>query len=220
MTSPDPTTNAAPAPRPRADAARNRERILEVAEQVFADRGISATLNDIAHAAGVGVGTVYRKFPHKTALIEELIDAKVHRVTEFAVEAYAHESAGAGLRWGLMESAAMRAHDRGLFSVLFSPTPSAAANDARVGRMLHLWDDLIARAKDEGAVREDFTGADVDLFLLMVGRVADAARDSAPLAWRRCAEVLLDGYGIGSRTTPLSPVDLDTDARHGLFLHT
>ena len=72
MTTPDTQT-----PKPlRADARRNRERIIAAARTVFAERGVEAQMDDVAREAGVGVGTVYRHFPHKEALLGELVAAK------------------------------------------------------------------------------------------------------------------------------------------------
>src|SRR6188768_1525257 len=68
----------------RSDAERNRQRILQAAEEVFAARGLDASLDDIAAAAGVGVGTVYRRFPDKDALIDALFEDKIRRVHALA----------------------------------------------------------------------------------------------------------------------------------------
>src|ERR1700744_5003755 len=83
-----PVHTRAPAPvhadaRPlRADAERNRAKILEAAADVFADAGLDATLHDVAARAGVGVGTVYRRFPHKEALLGALFDDKLREVID------------------------------------------------------------------------------------------------------------------------------------------
>ena len=72
---------------PRADAERNRRKILDAAASVFAERGVTATLNEVALAAGVGVGTVYRKFPDKEAVFDALFDVKIDNLVRLAVEA-------------------------------------------------------------------------------------------------------------------------------------
>lgn len=207
-----------PAPSLRADAERNRQKILEVAARVFAERGIDATLNDIAHAAGVGVGTVYRKFSDKNALIQELIDEKLNGVLARVDAASAHESGGAALREGMREAAAMRARDRGLFGILFSAGRPTDARDHGVNRLLHAWDDVIARAQAEGAVRPGFSSADIDYFMLMIGAVADATHDIEPLAWERCVEVLLDGYFVDGPRAELADLALPDASRRAIFL--
>src|SRR5438067_12790924 len=81
----------------RADAERNRRRILEAAAELFATKGLSVGLDEIARHAGVGVGTAYRRFPHKTQLIEELLDERVARMVELGEHALAASDPWEGL---------------------------------------------------------------------------------------------------------------------------
>lgn len=202
----------------RADAERNRQKILEVAARVFAERGIDATLNDIAHEAGVGVGTVYRRFADKDALIDELTEAKLQRILERVAAASAQEAGGAALRELMMGAAALRAGDRGLFQILFASGSPSPARDARITDLLGAWQDVIARALAEGAVRPGFSAVDIDVFMLMVGAVADATHDIDPLAWRRYAEVLIDGFAARDERYPLEPIEFADAQRRALFL--
>jgi AcrR family transcriptional regulator len=105
------TTEARPL---RRDAQRNRERILEAARDVFAARGFAATLDDVAHHAGVGVGTVYRRFPTKEALVEAIFTDRLEDLVTLVEEALAAPSAWDGLTDFLRRSARMHATDRGL----------------------------------------------------------------------------------------------------------
>ena len=73
----------------RADAARNRQRVLAAAAEVFAERGLDVSLDEVAHAAGVGVGTLYRRFPNKEALVDALFEDKVENMVVLAHEAEA-----------------------------------------------------------------------------------------------------------------------------------
>jgi AcrR family transcriptional regulator len=78
-------------PRPlRRDAEQNRQRILAAAREVYSERGLDVTLDDIARHAGVGVGTVYRRFPGKEALIDALFEDKVNSLLSLAEEALAN----------------------------------------------------------------------------------------------------------------------------------
>src|ERR1043166_6338645 len=81
----------------RVDAARNRERILAAASEVFADRGLDVSLDDIARHAGVGVGTVYRRFPTKEALIEALFDSHLAQLEALAENAVSYADSWDGL---------------------------------------------------------------------------------------------------------------------------
>lgn len=103
---------------PRADSERNRQRILHAGARVFAERGVSATLNDVARAAGVGVGTVYRKFADKDAVLDALFDGKVEALVDLADEASAIDDAGVAIRTLLLGVMAKRASDRGLDVIL------------------------------------------------------------------------------------------------------
>lgn len=214
------TTREAPStPRSlRVDAERNRATILRTAMRLFAERGMDVTLNEIAHEAGLGVGTVYRRFPDKESLIAALAADKLQLIRQNMEKAMAQEAVGDAFRSLLLGAAEARAGDRGLFQVVFQAASGSADQDQRVMQLLHAWDDLVERAKAEGVVRPGFSVADVDLFMLMVGAVADATSDVDPGAWRRCAEVLLDGYAPRAGCTPLVELELDDEARRCIFL--
>ncbi|MET8427602.1 helix-turn-helix domain-containing protein [Nocardia sp. NPDC004860] len=81
----------------RVDAVRNQARILSAADRLFAERGIDVTLDDVAHAAGVGVGTVYRRFANKSELVAEILDRYVAQLEANAVEAARALTRGQGL---------------------------------------------------------------------------------------------------------------------------
>jgi AcrR family transcriptional regulator len=201
-----------PALRPlRADAERNRRLILDVAARVFAERGLGATLNDIAHEAGLGVGTVYRRFADKQAIVDALFDAKFSTLVDLARQARDAPSAGEGLRAYIWGAAEARTRDRGLAQVLAGAgTPGEEAEIKR--RMLHgLVDDLVTRAQAEGSVRPDLAAADVPMFMLMIGAVADGTRGMVDDAWQRYARLLLDGLAPSASTEPLTcpPLRLD-----------
>lgn len=219
MTPPERSTRAAQPASLRADAERNRQKILEVAARVFAERGIDATLNDIAHEAGVGVGTVYRKFPDKNALIEQLTEQKLRHVLDQVHQISADAPAGDALRAALLAAGALRASDRGLFQILLTATPGSPQRESAATSVLHAWDDLVARAVRDGAVRPGFSVVDIDLFMIMVGAVADATHSFDPHAWERCAHVLLDGFTARVGQGELVELDVDDDTRRAIFLN-
>src|SRR5215813_10673364 len=112
---------AAPDERPlRKDAARNRERILAAAAEVFAERGLHVTLDDIARHAGVGVGTVYRRFADKDALIDALFDERLAQFSRLAEEALACDSPFTGFELFLSSALEQQAADRGLRELVFA----------------------------------------------------------------------------------------------------
>ena len=196
------------APSPRADAERNRERVLAAAARVFAERGSPATLNDVARAAGVGVATVYRKFPDKTAVLDALFDDKVDALVRLAEQAEVVDDAGAavrGLLFGVME---MRATDRGLDAILAAPGRGARFSDELERRFAPPVDRVVARAARAGELRSDFSGSEVCLLGFMVGKVADITRATDDRAWRRYAQLLVDGTRASAGIDPLSPPPL------------
>src|ERR687883_144691 len=102
----------------RADAERNRKRILEAADEVFAERGLDVSLDDIAAAAGVGVGTVYRRFPDKEALIDALFEDKLGEVVEVIRKAVDLEDPWESFETFVRSVARLQAEDRGLKEAL------------------------------------------------------------------------------------------------------
>src|SRR5216117_1033552 len=109
---------AAPARPLRRDAELNRRRILESAREVFSQRGLQATLDDVAHHAGVGVGTVYRRFPDKEQLIEALFETRLEEIAALAGQALAADDAWEGLVGFLEGTMGLQAADRGLKEVV------------------------------------------------------------------------------------------------------
>lgn len=177
----------------RKDAERNRLRILEAAREVFAERGLTASLDDIAHHAEVGVGTVYRRFPDKEALIDALFEQRMEdfgRITEQALE---HEDGWDGFVWFLEQAVGMQAADRGLKELLLSSGRGQERVAAVRERIAPLVEQVVARAKAGGALRADIEHLDVPMINMMVGTIADAAREVSPELWRRYLALVLDG---------------------------
>lgn len=203
----------------RADAEKNRQTILDVAGRMFAERGLEVTLNEIAHEAGLGVGTVYRRFPDKESLIEALSDEKLRQLHGKVAAALALPTTAEAFRELLLGAAEARANDQGLFQVIFRGGIPSSAMGERVLRLLHSFDDAIERARAEGHVRPGFSRADVDLFMIMVGAVADATRAVDDTAWRRAADVLLDGYAAHPGDDRVPRIDLTDAERYVIFLH-
>src|SRR6516162_681331 len=142
----------------RADAARNRAAIVAVARDVFAERGLEAPLETIAARAGVGIGTLYRRFPSREKLVAAALVEKVAEYAEAAREALAASDPWAGFAGFVERICELQAGDRGL-SDLLSMTLSA---DERVEELRRTADEqlltVIDRAKSAGTLREDFVG--------------------------------------------------------------
>jgi AcrR family transcriptional regulator len=187
----------------RADAERNRARILAAASEVFAERGLDVSLDDIAAHAGVGVGTVYRRFPDKDALIDALFEHKIDHAVALADEALEMEDPWEGFTTFMRGMCHMQAHDRGFKDALLLRGPGrervAAARERIAPRALK----LLARAQDAGAVRADLGPFDVPMMHFAVGFVAERTRGVSPGYWERLLTILLDGLRADAARTPM-----------------
>jgi AcrR family transcriptional regulator len=191
MAVPGAAAPAGPARRLRRDAARNRQRILAAARELFAERGLEVGVDQIAARAGVGMGTLYRRFPTKAALIDAIFDARVEEYLRIADRAVEHEDAWEGLRAFLEGAIGLQARDRGLKEILDSRSQSPRGRD--VGRSAgEVIAELLARAQRAGVVRDDITAGDIAMIMWGSGGVADVAARIAPDLWRRYVGLMLD----------------------------
>jgi AcrR family transcriptional regulator len=181
----------------RSDARRNRERIVEAARAAFAEQGPDAQIDDIARRAEVGVGTVYRHFPTKDALIAELIRLKLTALRDRARRKLAEGGdPGEAFRSFLREQAAVIAKDAALQQMLWAESEEAMVPVAPLyDEVNEAVGELIARAKEAGAIRADLEVDDVRTFMCGLGAIMAAdARGVLPFDWRRQLEFMLDGW--------------------------
>ena len=196
----------------RRDAERNRQRILEAAREVFAERGIAATLDDVAIRAGVGVGTVYRRFPDKEALLSAVFLDVLDRLAAHAEEALAGVSGWDGLTLFLRRCSEMQACDRGLRDVALASGYGTHELDAVRERLVPLIEQLVARAQAEGKLRPDVRETDIPMLLFMVTEVAHHCGAARPGLHNRYLQLIIDGLrapGTGDLGTPLDYADLE-----------
>jgi AcrR family transcriptional regulator len=196
----------------RADAERNRRRILAAAAEVFAVRGLQAGLDEIARHAGVGTGTVYRRFPDKAMLIEALFDSRIDAVIELAEAAHDTPDAWEGLVLFMEGAIEMQHADRGLTDLLFcdgcSSTRFAKKKDSLTPTVVA----LVERAKASGQLRADVTVTDLIVIQFMLHSVGMFALDVAPELWRRQLGLVLDGLRANPQAiTPLPQIPLTID---------
>jgi AcrR family transcriptional regulator len=197
----------------RKDAERNRVRILEAAKELFAERGLGVTLNDIAHHAGVGVGTVYRRFPDKDQLIEELFELRVAEISALARAALDNPDPWSGLTGFLTKALELQADDRGFKEVVLG-APGARDRIGQIRQeMQPVAMELVRRAREAGQLRPDARFQDIPIIQLMIGAVIDCARDVEPELWRRYLGIVLSGLRAGSEADePLPAEALSPDA--------
>ncbi|MGW7519683.1 TetR/AcrR family transcriptional regulator [Streptomyces sp. NPDC054796] len=191
----------------RRDAWRNRELVLAAAREVYAEQGVEAPLDVIARRAGVGNATLYRRFPDRGALIEEVFREALAATMAHGEEARRSEDPWAGLTGYLERVFEGLAHDRGandLMTTGIEGVPTLEALHAHNAETLGL---LIDRCRGAGAVRGDLGVADLLFALAALGRAVPAAEAVAPGSWRRQLALLLDGLrGEGARELPGPPL--------------
>ena len=178
-------------PTVRADAARNRESLLAAAEQEFAERGLSASVADIARRAGVAKGTVFRHFATKEDLIASIVCAHIAALTEAARRL--SDAADPGT--ALLEFLTIAADQRQQHDLTF--LQSASESDPRVTEVrdeLHsALGTLVGRAHQSGAIRSDVTETDVFLLMCAPVHVVENLAAPEPLLWKRYLAIIFDG---------------------------
>jgi AcrR family transcriptional regulator len=175
----------------RADARRNREELLDVARQVIAEQGVDASLRDIARRAGVGIGTLYRHFPTREALLAAVIDGGVRRLTARAAELSSRESPEDAFRDWLRDMTSRIGPYEGLPGTMVGALIDGDS-ELRVtcAGMMTAGHDLLARAQQAGAVRADVSWPDV---FTAVAAISGVAVQSGKDVAARVLDVYLDG---------------------------
>jgi AcrR family transcriptional regulator len=208
-----------PARRLRADAARNQQRILVAARELFASHGLDITLDLVAEHAGVGVGTVYRRFANKQELIAECFEDGVRRMTEQAGAALDNPDPWAGLVQFFDYACEDCAASRGLSEVVRSLDDF----DNRVARIREQLEPavtkVVERARAAGVLRPEVQAGDFAAMIHMLDAIAVFARPVNPTAWRRYFELMLDSMRADSQprvpltTPPLTPAEVGAAKR-------
>jgi AcrR family transcriptional regulator len=187
----------------RADAERNRERILATARQVFAERGLSASLEDIARRAGVGVGTLYRRFPSREDLIGAVFAEKMALYADAVDAALADSDPWRGFRGFIETVCALQAADIGFADLLTLTVPGTRRLQAERDRAHAGFVELIHRAKSAGRLRPDFVAEDLVMLLMANAGVLSATSDAAPETSRRFVAYMLDAFASSDRSSHL-----------------
>ena len=176
----------------RADAQRNRDKLLTVAVDAFAEHGIEASLEDIARRAGVGIGTLYRHFPTKEVLLQTVLREELLAWAGAAAQAAATDpdpwtALERFLEDALRRQAGHAAMCEHLATAMTAPDPACARE------LLPVIDGLVARCHADGRLAPDVTAGDVTLLLVSLGYAVRAANADDVHAWRRLLAVTLRG---------------------------
>jgi len=178
----------------RADAERNRERVVEAAREVFAEQGLDASTNAIARRAGVGVATLFRRFPTRDDLVAAAFSDKMNAYSTAIEDALADADPWRGFCGYIERICRMQSEDRGFADILTMTFPSAKALEAQRHHSGKLLAQLLKKAKATGHLRQDFAHQDVPLILMANAGVVSATRNFAPDAWRRLVGYLIQSF--------------------------
>lgn len=181
-------------PRPlRRDAQRNRALILQAGKKLFAEHGIETSLDDIAAVAGVGVGTVYRHYPNKDALLDELFEETIAEHAAYAEAARSNPDPSAAFR-GLLEHLAEGfAANRALEAIALHPVSGRRRLAHASERLAAPVQEIVDRAKAAGALPADFEPGDIRMIQTMLAAVIRETHADEPERWRRYLAIILDG---------------------------
>ncbi|HEY7073836.1 MAG TPA: helix-turn-helix domain-containing protein [Solirubrobacteraceae bacterium] len=186
----------------RADARRNRERVVAAARAVFAEHGRDAQMDDVARRAGVGVGTVYRHFPTKRALLIALVLDAFDRVAAEARRALEDPDPWEGLTHLLWYSAENLAADRALSEAMAGDFEFPGAESAAQVSLRESVAQLMRRAQAAGQLRPDAIVDDIPMLMCGVG-MGRIKEHRSPEAWRRHLSIVIDGLRASSASGPL-----------------
>ncbi len=189
----------------RRDAERNRQLVLAAAKALVAERGLDVSKEEIARAAGVGMGTVYRRVPDKQGLIELLFTDHIDAVVALAEDAGRDSDPLRGLLRFMEGNLEMQAADRGLRELLRGARKDSKQVLQARELITPVVSDLVRRAKDAGQLAEDVTSGDFELVELMVTGVMDAAGSADTNLWRRALAVAFAGLGDRGALPGTSP---------------
>jgi len=186
----------------RRDAAENRQRLLDAAATVFSERGLDASVDEIARAAGVGTGTLYRRFPTKDALISELVRQLLIDLVAIATKAL-EVTDGSGLEQVMYGTGEVQASHRGCISRMWNDDETTALkNEYR-----RITSELLASAKEHGRIRDDAAESDLDVIYWALRGVIESTRGVSETAWRRHLALAIAGLRPGAEQIVEPPMD-------------
>jgi AcrR family transcriptional regulator len=185
----------------RADAERNRRRLLDAAVEVFAEHGLEASTAEIARRAGVGQGTVFRRFPTKDDLVAAIVVDRLKEITDTAAALLARPPADGAVLAFMAELASIHVRDRGLIEAVNGTRALAdpAVHEAH-GALMDVLEELVAADREAGLVRADLGAFDV---MALSKAVASACEPGIQTAgWKRYLAVVAAGLRPSSEKLP------------------
>ena len=187
----------------RRDALRNRKLLTDTAREVFAEQGLDAPLDEIARRAGVGNATLYRHFPTRAALVDEVFRDALTETTAAGERARTAEDAWRGLTEYLQAVFVGLAADRGINDLMTTNLEGVTSLEAIHAHNRTTIHALLRRGQEQGTIRPDVTTEDLLFTLAALGRAVPALTTVTPDAWLRPLALLLDGLHARPATPAL-----------------
>jgi AcrR family transcriptional regulator len=200
----------------RRHAQRNHEQLVAAARDVFAERGVEAPLEAIARRAGVGIGTLYRHFSTREALVEAIFERRIGDLVAVADAAAAEPDGWRAFVGFLERTVELQAGDRVLKEIVMRYPPQPGRLASAREDMRRRFEHVLDRARAEGGLRADFTFSDLALLLWSFAPVIDATAEVAPDAWRRHLRLLVDGLRADAATPRAEPPLTDGELRSSM----
>lgn len=196
----------------RADAERNRARIVQTARRLFATEGLDVSLASIAREAGVGKATIARHFASREDLIAAVFVDTMDDYVAITEHALRDSDPWHGFITYIHEVCRLQAGDRGFAVVLSSAFPTARALEAKRAEAYQGFVQLVARAKATGHLREDFASEDLVLLMMANAGLIAVTGEHAPDSWRRFAGQMQRAFANpGAPLPPLPPAPSSDD---------
>jgi AcrR family transcriptional regulator len=177
----------------RADARRNRERVLAAAEEVFGESGLKGQIEEVARRAGVGVGTVCRNFPTKQALVEAVLTSMYESLLDRARESLSHPDPGAAFEQFFVALPEIQSRHRALGEQMANELELPSQAQPLREELVRALAELVARAQASGAIRDDIGPADVSMLFAGVAHATALAGELQPMLRERHVRIILDG---------------------------
>ena len=190
----------------RADALRNRERILAAAREVVAEHGVGARMEQVAARAGVGIGTLYRFLPTKAALLRSILQEETERLERGVDVALARPPGEPAFREWLVEAASWQAADRAFINVLAARDPGEAVPELLSRSLRGKLRALVRRGQADGELREDVAASDVLMVLLACARISEGTAGTSKAYARRFVALQLAALAPSAERLPGRPL--------------
>jgi AcrR family transcriptional regulator len=180
--------------------------IVDAARDVLSERGLDAPLEEVAQRAGVGIATLYRRFPTRADLVTAVFEKKMTAYNNAIDAALSHEDPWLGFCDYVRAACGMQAEDAGFADVLSRTFPTSPALEKQRRDGFRKFARLVRRAKESGGLRRDFVSQDMVMFLMANAGVVHATHDTSPAAWERFVGYVLGAVHVpGNGVLPLSP---------------